>query len=88
MTVLERLWVWHVRGACELALACHGGTALVGDARTEAAWYADMLFPWDGSGCEPDARVFAWLSILVARRVLVDPDEPGHVSLQPGSGDL
>lgn len=82
--MLERLWVWRVRGACELVLAGVGGADLVGDARTEADWYADMLHPWDGLGCEPDCRVFAWLSILLARRVLADPGGPGRVSLQTG----
>ncbi|MEJ8282190.1 hypothetical protein [Pseudonocardia spirodelae] len=70
MTVLERLWVWRVRAACEMALASRGGDELVDDARTEAAWYADLLHPWDGCGCEPDARVHAWLSILMARRTV------------------
>ena len=55
-----------------LALARHGGDALVGDACTEASWYADMMHPWDGCGCEPAARVYAWLSILTARRVLAE----------------
>ncbi|MFP5021547.1 hypothetical protein [Pseudonocardia phyllosphaerae] len=72
MTALERLWVWRVRAACELALVRRGGTGLADDAATEASWYADLLFPWDGADGEPDRRVFAWLSILVARRRLVE----------------
>lgn len=72
MRVLERWWVWRVRAACEIALARTGGDALVVDARTEASWYADMMHPWNGSGCEPDARVYAWLSILVARWALAE----------------
>jgi hypothetical protein len=70
VTVFERLWVWRVRAACEMALALCGGDDLVDDARTEASWYADLLHPWDGRGCEPDARVHAWLSILLARRTV------------------
>lgn len=82
MTVLERLWLWQVRGACEIALARTGGSELVCDARTEASWYADMLFPWDGAGPEPDARVFAWLSILVARGLLAGAEVSGPVALE------
>jgi hypothetical protein len=72
VTVVERWWIWRVRAACEIALAHRGGDELVDDARTEASWYADMMYPWDGRGCEPDARVLAWLSILVARWVVAD----------------
>ncbi|OSY35143.1 MULTISPECIES: hypothetical protein [Pseudonocardia] len=72
MTVFERWWIWRVRAACVLALARRGGDALVGDACTEASWYADMMHPWDGRGCEPAARVYAWLSILAARGTLAE----------------
>lgn len=87
MTVFERLWIWHVRGACEMALARAGGTDLVTDARTEASWYADLLFPWDGAGPEPDARVWAWLSILVARERLAGTRVAGGMSLEGHTRD-
>lgn len=72
MTVLGRWWIWRARAACEIALAHCGGDALVADACTEAAWYVNMMHPWDGRGCEPDVRAYAWLSILMARRLLAE----------------
>ena len=82
MTVFERWWIWHARVACQLALARRGGTALVDDACIEASWYVDMLHPWDGRGGEPDARVHAWLSILVARRLLAEGMGTGQGGLE------
>ena len=81
VTVLERWWIWRARAACEIALARHGGDALVADACTEASWYADMLHPWNGHGCEPAARVYAWLSILMARRIVAERAGTGWAHL-------
>ena len=67
MGPLDLLWMRRLRAAFEVELVCRGGVGLLEDARTEAAWYADLHHPWDRTGDEPAARVNAWLSILAAR---------------------
>lgn len=51
----------------EAELVRIGGYELLGDARTEAEWYAALYVPWDGTGPEPPDRIRARLEVLTQR---------------------
>jgi hypothetical protein len=58
--------VWLLR-QLEVALVRVGGAELVGDAWSEAEWFAALYHPWDGDGDESLARTCARIEILTRR---------------------